>query len=62
VENPRDELTRRARLDSREKYGLKQADFNQMFAYGQRHLEGAGEMALVYPLHTGFDQALPVFA
>jgi 5-methylcytosine-specific restriction enzyme subunit McrC len=48
--------------DSREKYGLKQADFYQMFAYGQRYLEGAGEMALVYPLHAGFDQALPVFA
>jgi 5-methylcytosine-specific restriction enzyme subunit McrC len=31
------------------KYGLSQADFYQMFAYGHRYLEGVGEMFLVYP-------------
>lgn len=47
--------------DAREKYGLKQSDFYQMFAYGQRYLGGVGQMALVYPQHTGFAQPLPAF-
>jgi 5-methylcytosine-specific restriction enzyme subunit McrC len=32
-----------------------------MFAYGQRYLGGAGEMALVYPQHARFPEGLPVF-
>jgi 5-methylcytosine-specific restriction enzyme subunit McrC len=47
--------------DAREKYGLKQSDFYQMFAYGQRYLGGVGQMALVYPQHAGFAQPLPAF-
>jgi 5-methylcytosine-specific restriction enzyme subunit McrC len=30
-------------------YGLKQADFYQMFAYGQQYFGGIGELALIYP-------------
>ncbi|MDA6579655.1 restriction endonuclease, partial [Escherichia coli] len=30
-------------------YGLAQADFYQMFAYGQKYLNGIGEMYLIYP-------------
>lgn len=32
-----------------DKYGLSQADFYQLFAYGQKYLQGKGDMALVYP-------------
>jgi 5-methylcytosine-specific restriction enzyme subunit McrC len=44
-----------------DKYGLSQADFYQLFAYGQKYLAGQGEMVLIYPLHRTFDKALPVF-
>ncbi|MBN5030012.1 McrC family protein [Stenotrophomonas maltophilia] len=47
--------------DPRRKYGLKQSDFYQMFAYGERYLSGTGEMALVYPRHARFERPLPVF-
>ncbi len=32
-----------------EKFGLSQADFYQMFAYGHKYLGGEGQMALIYP-------------
>lgn len=52
-----------SRLDSaKEKYGLRQADFYQLFAYGHRYLGGAGQMLLVYPATTDFRKALPPFA
>lgn len=35
-------------------YGLAQADFYQMFAYGQKYLNGDGEMYLIYPAHDDF--------
>ena len=44
-----------------DKYGLSQADFYQLQAYGQSYLEGAGVLALVYPRTAAFDQPLPVF-
>lgn len=47
--------------DLDDKYGLKQSDFYQMFAYGQRYLEGKGDMALIYPKHDRFDSALDPF-
>lgn len=40
-------------------YGLAQADFYQMFAYGQKYLNGAGEMYLIYPAHDDFSQPIP---
>ncbi|MGL5900888.1 MAG: McrC family protein, partial [Lactobacillaceae bacterium] len=40
-------------------YGLAQADFYQMFAYGQKYLAGSGEMYLIYPAHDDFSQPIP---
>lgn len=40
-------------------YGLAQADFYQMFAYGQKYLGGTGEMYLIYPAHDDFLQPIP---
>jgi len=34
---------------------LSQADFYQMFAYGHKYLQGAGQLVLIYPKHEGFD-------
>lgn len=44
-----------------EKYQLSQADFYQLFAYGHHYLQGAGDVALVYPKTDLFDKPLPVF-
>lgn len=40
-------------------YGLAQSDFYQMFAYGQKYLDGSGEMYLIYPAHDDFSQPIP---
>ncbi len=56
--------TKWKRLDSADlqnKYGLSQADFYQLFAYGQKYLAGRVEMALIYPMTAQFMQALPPF-
>lgn len=42
-------------------YGLSQADFYQLFAYGQKYLSGKGELALIYPRRSAFKEPLPVF-
>ena len=47
--------------DRANKYGLSQADFYQLFAYGQKYLAGRGAMALIYPFSKTFGSALPVF-
>ncbi len=39
-------------------YGLSQADFYQMFAYGQKYLNGEGELYLIYPEHDDFTQPI----
>jgi 5-methylcytosine-specific restriction enzyme subunit McrC len=44
-----------------QKYGLNQADFYQMFAYGQKYLSGVGKMLLIYPKTEKFTTALPAF-
>lgn len=44
-----------------DKYGLSQADFYQLYAYGQRYLNGEGDMVLIYPGTDEFKKALPVF-
>ena len=44
-----------------DKYGLSQADFYQLYAYGQSYLGGDGDIVLVYPKTEAFSQALPVF-
>ena len=47
--------------DRRSNYQLSQADFYQLYAYGQKYLDGRGELALVYPRWANFIQPLPVF-
>lgn len=44
------------------KYGLAQADFYQLLAYGQSYLGGEGDVVLIYPLTDQFDKGLPVFS
>jgi len=56
--------TKWKRLDSEMKtkhYGLSQADFYQMFAYGHKYLNGGGDLVLIYPRRSQFQEALPVF-
>nr|WP_218584099.1 McrC family protein [Pseudomonas akapageensis] len=48
--------------DRASKYGLSQADFYQLFAYGQCYLGGKGEMALIYPRTERFSVPLEPFA
>jgi 5-methylcytosine-specific restriction enzyme subunit McrC len=42
------------------KFGLSQADFYQLYAYGQ-YLGGVGEMALIYPRFSRFSQPMVPF-
>lgn len=44
-----------------DKYGLSQADFYQLYAYGMKYLGGKGRMALLYPLTERFAQPLAPF-
>lgn len=43
-----------------DKYGLSQGDFYQLPAYGQCHLDGQGDVLLIYPMTIAVDQPLPV--
>jgi len=47
--------------DSKQKYGLSQADFYQLFAYGQKYLHGVGTLYLFYPKTSRFKTPLPPF-
>jgi 5-methylcytosine-specific restriction enzyme subunit McrC len=47
--------------DRSNKYGLTQADFYQLFAYGNKYLGGKGPMALIYPRTSKFQQPIPEF-
>ena len=42
-------------------YGLSQRDFYQLYAYGQKYLQGQGEVFLVYPKTEQFSRPLPPF-
>lgn len=44
-----------------DKYGLSQADFYQLQAYGHSYLDGHGDVVLIYPKTAAFDRPLPVF-
>jgi 5-methylcytosine-specific restriction enzyme subunit McrC len=51
-------------LDERDrsgKFGLAQADFYQLYAYGQKYLAASGSMALVYPRTLKFTRPLTPF-
>jgi 5-methylcytosine-specific restriction enzyme subunit McrC len=39
-------------------YGLSQDDFYQMLGYGYKYLNGEGELVLIYPKTSNFDQPL----
>jgi 5-methylcytosine-specific restriction enzyme subunit McrC len=47
--------------DSKSKYNISQADMYQLFAYGQKYLDGKGEVFLVYPSHQRFNSPLEGF-
>lgn len=55
-------LIDQAQGSAQEKYGLSQADFYQLFAYGHQYLGGAGDLLLVYPKTAHFDRPLPLFS
>lgn len=42
-------------------FGISQADFYQLFAYGKRYLRGHGNMVLMYPRTDRFSRALKTF-
>ena len=44
-----------------DKYGLSQADFYQLQAYGLSYLDGDGDVVLIYPKTASFNAPLPVF-
>lgn len=44
-----------------DKYGLKQSDIYQMYAYGQKYMKGTGDMMLIYPMHQSFTKPLDAF-
>jgi 5-methylcytosine-specific restriction enzyme subunit McrC len=48
-------------LDQSTKFGLSQADFYQLFAYGHKYLNGQGKMALIYPRTETFVAPLAPF-
>lgn len=47
--------------DRSNNYGLSQADFYQLFAYGQTYLCGEGNLVLIYPKTAAFSGPLPPF-
>jgi 5-methylcytosine-specific restriction enzyme subunit McrC len=47
--------------DASKQYGLSQSDVYQLFAYGQKYLQGIGEMYLIYPANERFKVPLSPF-
>ena len=47
--------------DRKSKYNIGQADMYQLYAYGQKYLDGKGDLFLIYPRHDKFSAPLPVF-
>lgn len=47
--------------DKKNKYGLSQSDFYQLFAYGHKYLNANGPLFLIYPLTDKFGFHLPSF-
>ena len=50
-----------AKANGTDKYGLSQADFYQLHAYGRNYLDGQGDVVLIYPRTDTFNRPLPVF-
>ncbi len=51
-------LLNQTKNNGTDKYGLSQADFYQMFAYGYKYMNGEGEMFLIYLWHENFTQSI----
>jgi 5-methylcytosine-specific restriction enzyme subunit McrC len=49
------------KCNTEDKYGLSQADFYQLYAYGQKYLGGRGRLVLLYPLTATFRESLSPF-
>lgn len=47
--------------NGKQKYKIDQGDMYQLFAYGQKYLNGIGEIFLVYPKHAKFEHPLEPF-
>lgn len=47
--------------NTKQKYGLSQTDIYQLFAYGEKYLQGEGELYLIYPQHRQFIAPLQCF-
>lgn len=50
-----------AKANGSDKYGLSQADFYQLHAYGHSYLDGSGDVVLIYPKTNTFHKPLDVF-
>lgn len=48
-----------AKSSGDQRFNLAQSDFYQMLAYGVNHLQGEGDMLLIYPAHDNFCEPLP---
>ncbi len=46
---------------SKDKYGLSQSDFYQLYAYGKKYLDGHGDMFLIYPAWKKFNHEIEPF-
>lgn len=49
-------LIDKAKSKGKDKFGMSQADFYQMLGYGHKYLEGNGNLVLIYPKHSNFDE------
>jgi 5-methylcytosine-specific restriction enzyme subunit McrC len=47
--------------DAENRFGLSQSDFYQLFAYGQKYLDGKGDLFLIYPQTSKFSVPLGPF-
>ena len=47
--------------DGVSKYNMKQADMYQLYAYGQKYLNGKGDLFLIYPKHDEFLKSVACF-
>ncbi len=47
--------------DNKTKYKISQNDLYQLYAYGEKYLDGQGSVYLIYPSHAEFNKPLPVF-
>lgn len=46
----------------KDKYNLAQSDMYQLFAYGEKYMNGEGELYLIYPKHEKFEAPLEHFS